>query len=84
MEPVSKTVDVGGPVHFLDFGGQGPPIVLVHGLGGSAINWLSVGPRLSTVGRTMAIDLVGFGRTPPEGRRANLSANRELVHAFLA
>jgi pimeloyl-ACP methyl ester carboxylesterase len=83
MEPVSRTAVAGGPIHFLDFGGQGPPIVLVHGLGGSATNWLSVGPRLSSLGRTMAIDLVGFGRTPPEGRGANLSANRELVHAFL-
>ena len=83
MAPISRTADAGGPVHFLDFGGQGPPIVLVHGLGGSAINWLAVGPRLSTLGRTVAIDLVGFGRTPPEGRRASLSANRELVHAFL-
>ena len=84
MEPVSRTVDTGGGrVHLLDFGGQGRPIVLVHGLGGSAINWLAVGPRLSSLGRTMAIDLVGFGRTPPEGRGANLSANRELVHAFL-
>ena len=83
MTPDSKVIDAGGPVHVLDFGGRGQPIVLVHGLGGSTANWLAVGPRLAELGHTIAIDLVGFGRTPPGGRRASLSANRELVHAVL-
>src|SRR5262245_42618283 len=83
MTPTSKIVDAGGAVHILDFGGQGPPIVLVHGLGGSTTNWLAVAPRLAEVGRTIAIDLAGFGRTPPGGRGASLAANRDLVHAVL-
>jgi hypothetical protein len=29
-----RTVDLNGKVHYLDFGGSGRPIVLVHGLGG--------------------------------------------------
>ena len=38
--------DLGGPVHWVDFGGPAevPPIVMVHGLGGSHLNW--VGPAL--------------------------------------
>src|SRR5437762_1985126 len=32
----SRTVDLGGPVHLADFGGSGPTMVLVHGLGGAA------------------------------------------------
>ncbi len=83
MNPVERTVDVGGPVHLVDFGGEGPPIVLVHGLGGSTTNWLAVAPRLARLGHTIALDLVGFGRTPPAGRRANLAANRELLHGVL-
>src|SRR6266487_1386229 len=40
----SRFIDLGGPVHFADFGGDGPTMVLVHGLGGSAVNWMAVGP----------------------------------------
>lgn len=84
MSTTERTIDVGGaPVNIVDFGGRGAPIVLVHGLGGSATNWLAVGPRLAGLGHTIALDLVGFGRTPPAGRRANLAANRELLHAVL-
>lgn len=46
-------VDLDGPVHFLDFGGEGDPLLLVHGLGGSALNWMAVGPRLAERHRTL-------------------------------
>src|SRR5205823_1968074 len=32
----SRTLDVDGPIHLADFGGTGPTMVLVHGLGGPA------------------------------------------------
>jgi pimeloyl-ACP methyl ester carboxylesterase len=54
-----------GPVHFKDYGGSGQPILLVHGLGGSIANWDLVGPRLTSLGRVVAIDLPGFGLSPP-------------------
>src|SRR3981081_3156978 len=44
---VSKTVDIDGPVHYYDFGGSGPPLVCVHGLGGAALNWMAVGHGLA-------------------------------------
>jgi glycerol-3-phosphate dehydrogenase len=84
LAPVEMQVaDVGGPVHFIDFGGSGAPMVLVHGLGGSAINWLAVGPALARQSRVVALDLPGFGRTPPAGRSARLGAQRELLGRFL-
>ena len=44
----STTVDLGGPVHYVDFGGteEGPTVVLVHGLGGSHLNWDLLAPLL--------------------------------------
>jgi len=78
-----RTVDLEGPVHYVDFGGSGRPIVLVHGLGGSHVNWLAVAPRLARLGRVVAIDLAGHGRTPSLGRTATVEANRRLLGRFL-
>src|SRR5689334_11534423 len=78
-----SSVDLGGPVHFADFGGEGPPLVLVHGLGGSHANWLAVAGRLSARFRVLAPDLVGFGRTPLAGRSTAVQANADLVGRFI-
>ena len=48
--------------------GEGPPLVLVHGLGCSADYWMKNGPWLAASGyRVLAMDLPGFGHTdgPP-------------------
>jgi pimeloyl-ACP methyl ester carboxylesterase len=76
-------VDLDGPVNFLDFGGSGPPLLMVHGLGGSALNWASVGPELARTHHALALDLAGFGRTPLFNRSAAVGANAELVHRFI-
>lgn len=78
-----RTLDLDGPVHYVDFGGSGRPIVLVHGLGGSYCNWLAVAPALARNGRVYAIDLVGHGQSPSLGRSARVSANRRVLGRFL-
>ena len=81
---IEKTIDLGGEVvHYVDFEGQGRPIVLVHGLGGSHANWLAVGPRLATQRRVVAIDLPGFGRSPRSHRGANLEVMGEVLAQFI-
>lgn len=55
----------GTPITIEDHGGHGQPIVAVHGLGGSAGNWSLVGPRFAEMGRTLALDLPGHGRSGP-------------------
>jgi len=77
-----RTVDLDGPVHYIDFGGEGQPLLMVHGLGGSALNWAAVGPELSKQYHAVAIDLAGFGQTPLFRRSATLGANANLVHRF--
>jgi pimeloyl-ACP methyl ester carboxylesterase len=77
-----RFVDLDGPVHYADFGGDGQPLVLVHGLGGSLLNWLPVANALTTHGRVVALDLAGHGRTPSLGR-ARVGANRRLLGRFL-
>jgi pimeloyl-ACP methyl ester carboxylesterase len=78
-----RVADVDGPVHFLDFGGSGSPLLLVHGLGGNALNWMAVGPEIARTHRTFALDLAGFGQTPLFGRAATVGGNAGLVHDFI-
>lgn len=78
-----KVADLDGPVHYLDFGGAGTPLVMVHGLGGNALNWMAVGPQVAEMYHPMAIDLAGFGRTPLFGRSATVGAHTELVQDFI-
>ena len=79
----TRFIDLGGPVHVADFGGEGPPIVLLHGLGASHTGWMPVGPGLARRGRVIAPDLIGFGRTPLDGRRSTIQANVDLVSRLL-
>ena len=73
------TIDVKGPLHGIDFGGEGRPVLLVHGLSGSAVNWVEVADGLTDYGKVVAPELPGFGRTPPAGRRCSLEAQAEIL-----
>ncbi len=78
-----KIADLGGPVHYIDFGGAGPAMLMVHGLGGNALNWMAVGPELAKRYHAIAVDLAGFGQTPLYRRSATVGANADLVQKFI-
>lgn len=82
----SNWIEAGGRVYCLRYPGpsEATPFVLVHGLGGSHANWLPIIPGLARHGVVYAIDLAGFGRTPPEGRSAAVEANTALLNRVLA
>ncbi len=82
--PTLEIIDLDGPVHYADYGGEGSPLVLVHGLGGSHLNWLHVAHRMTERHRVVAVDLAGFGLTPPAGRKATVQANQRLLDEFIA
>jgi pimeloyl-ACP methyl ester carboxylesterase len=50
-----------GWVAYRDFGGQGPAVMLVHGLGGNLAHWGRVAPLLQERYRLIAIDLPSHG-----------------------
>lgn len=58
-------------------------MVLLHGLGGSHVNWMRLGPMLAERARVVAPDLPGFGYTPPAGRATTVQANTVWVRRFL-
>src|SRR3712207_7158632 len=82
----SRTVDLDGPVHHVDFGGRedGPIVVLVHGLGGSHLNWDLFAPLLTPHARVHALDLPGFGRSErSEEHTSELQSRQYLVCRLL-
>ncbi len=83
MNRTTSIVDIGGPVHYADHGAGGPPMVLLHGLGGSHLNWESATPHLAKHYRVLAPDLYGFGLTPLAGNRADMRTQRSLVERFI-
>jgi pimeloyl-ACP methyl ester carboxylesterase len=64
--------------------GSGPPVVLLHGLGGSGYTWRYMVEGLARNHRVIAIDLKGFGRSdkPYDQRYAALD-QAAYVRAFL-
>ena len=81
--------DLDGPVHWIEFGPEdapgrdGTPIVFVHGLGGSHLNWCLIGPQLAAGRRAVALDLHGFGLTPGTRATSTVQQNTRLLDRFV-
>jgi len=59
----SNFVDVlGSRMHYVE-DGEGEPILFLHGNPTSAYLWRNVIPHVAPVGRSIAVDLIGFGRS---------------------
>jgi pimeloyl-ACP methyl ester carboxylesterase len=50
----------------------GPPLLLVHGLGGAASNWTELAPVLAASRRVVVPELAGHGRSEPLAEAASL------------
>jgi pimeloyl-ACP methyl ester carboxylesterase len=62
-------------------GGSGPPIVLVHGLGGMASNWRLVAPELAGERRVIVPELPGHGGSAPLEEAQNIDPYADAVLA---
>lgn len=84
-DPRARFVDLDGPVHhqFHDGPAGRPPLVLVHGLGGSHLNWSLVAAELARHAPVWTLDLPGFGGTEPHGRSTTVTANAALLVRFV-
>ena len=80
---VERSADVkGGRLRYL-VGGGGPPLVLVHGLGGSAANWCELAPALMRRRRVVAPDLPGHGGSAPLHAVSGLEPYADRVAAVM-
>lgn len=82
---ISRWADLGVPVHYVDYGGpaDGPLLVMVHGLGGSLVNWAALAPLLTDTCRVLALDLIGFGHTKAGTHPTSVAANQQMLQRFL-
>jgi pimeloyl-ACP methyl ester carboxylesterase len=61
-----------------------PPALYVHGLGGSSQNWSALMPLLDDVVDSEAVDLPGFGDSPPpDDGNYSITAHARAVIRFL-
>ena len=63
--------------------GSGPPVVFVHGLGGSWQNWLENLPATAEAGyRAIAVDLPGFGASEMPREKSSISGYGRWVDSL--
>jgi len=78
-----QRINVGGlPVRHL-VAGEGTPLVLLHALGESALDWRWVLPALSRTHRVYAVDLPGFGYSGKPSAEYSSAFFARFVGAYL-
>ena len=84
MPPRGKFIDIDGVrLHYIDKG-NGPPLVLIHGLAGQVLNFThSLLGRLSHVFRVIILDRPGSGHSlRPDKALAPLTAQARIINRF--
>ena len=77
-------VDVSGHRIRYFLGGDGPPLLLIHGLGSSSEDWSLVLRDLTRSHRVYAPDLLGWGGSDkPRDGDYSIAAQTELVRGFM-
>jgi len=69
-------------INFVDIG-EGPVILMVHGLSGCWQNWLENIPYFAKEHRVIAIDLPGFGESEMPAKKISISNYADTLDALL-
>lgn len=77
-------IDLNGVRHHYLSKGEGPPVVLVHGLGGSLHYWHGVMENLSLHHHVVALDLRGHGRSDSTRGQFSIETWTQDVEALIS
>lgn len=69
-------------MHHVRFG-RGTPLLLIHGLGGTHRSWETIAAPLAAERELIAVDLPGFGATPPLAGPPSIAALADALEAFI-
>ena len=80
----SRYTQVGGyRIHYYE-GGEGPPLVFVHGLGAESLNWVPAMLDMRGQFHVYAIDLLGHGESQKPDIAYSIEQQSEMLRQFLA
>jgi pimeloyl-ACP methyl ester carboxylesterase len=81
----ARYVEMGGEQVYYEVGGQGSPIVLIHGIGGgnSSHQWMNNTAALLKNHRVYALDIPGFGRSPAQAKKYTAQLYINSLEDFL-
>ena len=82
LPELRSTTVFGRTIRYYDIG-SGPPLVLIHGIGGDADEWAFCFESLSASHRVIALDLLGFGRSDKPFIAYCIEVFVEQLEAFL-
>ncbi|HZI56838.1 MAG TPA: alpha/beta hydrolase [Verrucomicrobiae bacterium] len=72
-----------GPMHVLQMGSGGPPIVLEAGIAASTLNWSLLQPRLAEFVATYSYDRAGYGWSPLVRSKCTLQSMASDLHELI-
>ncbi|HLB57385.1 MAG TPA: haloalkane dehalogenase [Gammaproteobacteria bacterium] len=79
----SHYVDIkGSRVHYIEEG-DGDPILFLHGIPTSSYIWRNIIPHLSTLGRCIAPDLIGFGKSDKPAIAYTILDHIQYIEKFI-
>lgn len=79
----SKYIDIkGARMHYLEMG-EGDPILFLHGVPTSSYVWRNIFPYLETLGRCIAPDLIGFGKSAKPDIAYSVKDHIEYIEGFI-
>ena len=78
---VSRIQTTGATINVVS-GGQGPPVLLLHGYPQTHVTWHKIAPRLASAFTVVAADLRGYGDSskPPDGENHSNYSKRAMAH----
>ena len=83
VEKPGRIVSIDGVgIHYLE-AGEGPALVLIHGLGASTFTFQRVVPELARRFRVVALDLKGFGFSDRPDGDYTLTAQADLIRQLM-